>query len=438
MMKKLRALSSFFFIVIFLVMNYEAMGQFRIARKPQVLIYGNNIAAYTAAIQSAKSQLNTLWITGSNSALVPELTQNSIQIRSNENMDAGLWLDLLVASYKGSISKDSAANIVKLQTNPALLLQAIEDEIKKYGHLEVRRETIRSIKSNKSDYKIQSQSGSTWDIHSLVDASSNQDLSSLLESKGTLSNPIALPPESKLNRNGVGIWKVGNSIKKIGLHEVLNSSSNGNFLSIFKFISSQEEGIVDERERIPYLAQLGQTYGAIAAYLAFFKKDIPDIDLREIQSELLQYNALLNPVLDVNPSDSNFLAIQRISLTFNFYENSENGDVEKQPLFHPEKTVKIENLANELKEYYSRSQIWLLDNHEGPLYMEKFIKLIQQLSQKGKEVEGQIQKAWTQKYKFDGEFSLRNEVTHRQFAVIMDDFCKPFEIKIGLQGQVLR
>lgn len=423
-MRKLQKVFPIAFFCIICLLPWNLSGQTRNIRKPQVLVYGNNIAAYTAAIQSAKSNLTTIWITGSEEILVPELTKESLLIESNHNMDAGIWLQLLQNSYKGDLHKDSVALIVKGQTNPVLLLQAMEDEIKKYPHLHLlHRENLTQIKKNKSDFKITTQKGQSWDVFSIIDASESQNLSQFLPASTTFNKDTNNP---KKYRTSVGVIETSQMFNFIPLDHVIPISDNGNFLSIFQ----------NEELKIPFLAQIGQTYGALAAYMSFFKKDLKEIDIREVQSELLQYQAILLPFTDIPPTDPNFIAIQKIGLTFDYHQDK-NANTSNS-LFHPEKTVEIKEIASDLREYYSRSQIWLYENPEGFLIMEDFISLIQQLSQKGKEVEGQIRNAWHTKYHFSGEFSLNQEVTHRQFAVIFDDYCKPFEIKIGLKGQVLR
>lgn len=62
--------------------------------RPQVLVYGYGVDAYAAAVQSALSNLNTVWVVNGD-RVMPELTTEPVSITRNDHLDAGIWANLL-------------------------------------------------------------------------------------------------------------------------------------------------------------------------------------------------------------------------------------------------------------------------------------------------------------------------------------------------------
>ena len=87
------------------------------AKKPEVLIYGSGIEAYTAAIQSAKSNLNTVWVWEAGISVRDGLSELPQAIDTDHQLDAGIWADLLAGAKRHKQRSDSVSAQVKQRLN---------------------------------------------------------------------------------------------------------------------------------------------------------------------------------------------------------------------------------------------------------------------------------------------------------------------------------
>src|SRR3546814_18037629 len=104
-------------------------------KRPQVLVYGYGADAYAAAIQSAMSNLNTVWVVNGE-RLVPELTSEFVSLTNNAHLDAGIWAKLLAGTKKEKPS-DSLSAAVKRRINPKLIQNAMDSVLKSFPNLTV-------------------------------------------------------------------------------------------------------------------------------------------------------------------------------------------------------------------------------------------------------------------------------------------------------------
>src|SRR5690606_38279403 len=104
-------------------------------KRPQVLVYGYGADAYAAAVQSAMSNLNTVWVVNGDRAL-PELTSEFISLTNNAHLDAGIWAGLLAGTKKEKPS-DSLSSAVKRRINPQLIQNAMDSVLKSLANLTV-------------------------------------------------------------------------------------------------------------------------------------------------------------------------------------------------------------------------------------------------------------------------------------------------------------
>ena len=137
---------SFLIITVFLIPNL-LMAQ---GKKPEVLIYGNGIDAYTAAIQSAKSRLNTVWVF-EEANLREVINFSSGNLENHTDLNSGIWADLLAAAMGSESRNDSLAAAALRPLNPQLILNAMEEEIKMHPHLNlIAHSKLRSAKKSSS------------------------------------------------------------------------------------------------------------------------------------------------------------------------------------------------------------------------------------------------------------------------------------------------
>lgn len=417
------------------------------SKKPQVLVYGNSIAAYTAAIQSAKSGLNTVWVTGGEThELVPELFGQNINQIHSARLDAGIWRQLLLGSYKGTGTPDSILLKVKSSINPALLRNSLNEQLTGLPNLQiVYKQGIRKLTHSRKTWTLEMEDGTKWKVRTIIDASQRVELTALAQIASENRLNLGLqemqrpenPAWAKTSVAAASLPALPELVIPLGQ---LVPQDSSNFYPIYSWQWIRDLQQQSGEEGLAAMANIGQSVGAIAGFSAFFKVNNNKLDVRQIQGELLQYGAILLPYLDVSISDPNWKAIQRTGLSGLFGDPFDEtvAFADSGIYFNPDKTVRIEDISPALKQLYSRSQIWLVDNPSGILTMGQLLELIKQIAQKGTELEDQVKKAWTRKYQWEGELQLDSAVTKKQVAVLFDEFCKPFEIKVGFQGQVIR
>src|SRR5690606_22137974 len=106
------------------------------SKRPQVLVYGSGVDAYAAALQSAKSNLNTIWILEGDQ-LAPELTGQPTTVTSGLNLDAGLWAGFLAKTLNHEHSSDSLSAVAKRRINPQIARNVIDSSLKAVHNLTI-------------------------------------------------------------------------------------------------------------------------------------------------------------------------------------------------------------------------------------------------------------------------------------------------------------
>lgn len=418
-------------------------------KRPEVLIFGNGIDAYTAALQSAKSRLNTVWINEAPSLSIGlDLPSNTIE--GHQQLHSGIWADLLAASMGSDTRNDSLAAVATNPLNPQLILNAMEEEMKKYPHLLLLTNAqVRSAKKTSSRWEIVLTDRQRFKVRAVVDASADGQLARLAGLQ-SLTNALDIDdPSSResqsgvLGRTSVAVSDLGKPLPyRVPLSLFIQQAPQGRKgdlrgQNIFFTRNNPtiSELLTGTREDIPLLSHLGQAAGAAAGYVAFFKTTSEKIEVRQAQGELLQYGARLVPYQDVKMQDPNFAAIQRIGLTGLFPGTT---DTTGNFNFDPTKEVLVEELKPILQALYSRSQIWFEEHVDERLTLGDILSLIKYISHRGNELEAQVTRNWQRKYKFQEDFNLQSPATRIQVAVLLDEFCKPFDVRVDLQGRITR
>src|SRR5690606_16636332 len=138
------------YTILWLVLSFPVIGWCQ-NKRPEVLIYGAGADSYAAALQSARSNLNTVWILDDNQ-IVPELTTQSTVITSGENLDAGLWAELLAGTLRSEKVGDSLSAIAKKRINPRIVQNVMDSTIKATRNLTVIREAKVTSVRKKGQY----------------------------------------------------------------------------------------------------------------------------------------------------------------------------------------------------------------------------------------------------------------------------------------------
>ncbi|NGM60807.1 FAD-dependent oxidoreductase [Sphingobacterium sp. SGG-5] len=397
--------------------------------KPALLVYGSNIEAFTAAIQSARSNVPTLWIMGTH-RLVEELTLRPLKITANQGLDGGIWMDLLMASALNDGVSDSLAQAVKKGVNPTLMLHAMERMMGKEKQLTVlRNERVASLERNKHDWAVVLENGKKYDVRAIVDASPDGELANEVVKSQVSLGTVTLRKASVLTpkevRTTVAVGEYRDSCYTLLVKDILSQ----NFQELF-FTKSLMPAT--DTESIPLRAHIGQAVGALVAYCAFFKTTADKVDVRKLQTELMGFGARLLPWKDVSVKDPNYAVIQNGYLA-TILEGKEGNQ-----LFDRKDSVAVDSVKSIFNQLYSRSQLWFLDNTADYFTLKDLLSFVKFVSFRGNEVDEQVQKDWEKRLKFEGEYDLARTVTRYEFLVLVDKYANPCAKAVTVGGDIIR
>ncbi len=401
------------------------------AKKPQVLVYGSDLLAFSAAVQSAKSSVPTIWLVDGEQ-LMPEFSGGQVQIESMTHTDGGIWMEILMEMALAKSPDDSLATVVKREMNPRLFQNAVDKIVRKLPQLTViRGEDVLSIKRRKRDWEIQVSSKHKHLIRCIVDASRQQALYKLAAISWD-NNIRPMQPLGTLSlaqvRTLVAAGEIGGSLYGIQLENIFAGEKEGFF--DFRGVT---ELLQDDLALSPFRAAVGQAVGATAAYLAFFKTSADKVDVRKLQTELMTYKGRILPYQDVPISDIHFYALQRFGLA----SVLPNLHKDEGFRFQKDEHVSFKEVEPIFDRLYSRSQLWFLDNKGDYFQWKDFLSLIKFVGLRGDEISQQIEKEWSARLKFEGSFDEEAFVSRYQFAIIMDKYANPYVKAVNQQGDFI-
>ncbi len=398
--------------------------------KPTLLVYGSNIEAFTAAIQSARSNVPTLWVMGTHQ-LIEELTSAPLKITANQGLDGGIWMDLLMATALNKGENDSLAQVIKTDINPTLMLHAIERIIGQETQLTVlRSEEIVSLERNKRDWTVVLGGNKKYAVRAIVDTSPDGMLATKVVKSEVALEQLALRRTEGLTPNEIrttaALGEYGDTCYTVLIKDILSQ----NFQELFftKSLVPATEGA----ETIPFRAHVGQAVGALAAYCAFFKTSGDKVDVRKLQNELMTFGARLLPWKDVSLQDPNYVAIQKGYLATILAGKEGNRILDRAD------SVRVESIKPIFNQLYSRSQLWFLDNTVDYFTLKDLLSFVKFVSFRGNEVEGQVQKDWTKRLKFEGEYDLAHTVNRYEFLTLVDKYANPYAKAVTVEGDIVR
>lgn len=428
----------FFFLCV--VLPFFGWSQ---SKRPQVLVYGSGADAYAAALQSAMSNLNTVWIL-EDEQIAPELTGGPTTIASGANLDAGVWADFLAKTLNHEHASDSLSAIAKKRINPQIALNVIDSSLSATDNLTVIEDAaLVEIRKRRNDWQVTLANRERFRIRAVIDASADARLFQLAYGATDSINTRAVVETAYFqtmdydvrSRTGVAVGHFGTHAYTLPLAALVPADDSNFFLT--RTVPTLQPLLIGSSEDIPLLMHIGQAVGAAASYTAFFKTTSDKLDVRKVQGELLQYGARLMPFADVPIDDENFASIQRIGATglLKGITDVVSGNL----LFNPGAPVLAEEIKPVLNQLFSRSQIWFIDHAEvDTLRLTDLFSLIKYIGQRGDELEEQVAKGWSRTFHLEGEFDDARLATRRLVAVLLDAYCRPFDVSVGLTGVIQR
>lgn len=399
------------------------------ATKIDVVVVGNTTEAISAGIQAARSGVKTVLVTEAN-ILNPTLTADDIQILEK------IQNHFTFKNKQRSSLKDSLlpSNLNLIQSSK--LIKGITDTVK---NLKILLNTsIKSIEKSRKGWELKTSTGQELKTQLVIDATQNLTVARMLKIQ-TDSTLVKIFPQSTLQPQSDKLYRTsaGNG------YYILNNVTTKYVIPVGILIPANTENFIaiprnTKTNFRPVSMSIGQAAGATAAYCAFFNTSTDKLNVRMIQGELLSFEAPLVSFGDIKDNDPNRLALQNIGLTGLLRFNMIKSHNQDQLSFNPDALISASELKLPMKEYYTRSQIWFADNNPEQLTIGNVITLIMYSATRGKELKGEIEKAWKGSFKFSSSFDEKRPITRREFAVLANAYLQPFTRRVDINGNLLK
>ncbi|RCL69628.1 MAG: FAD-dependent oxidoreductase [Cryomorphaceae bacterium] len=206
------------------------------------------------------------------------------------------------------------------------------------------------------------------------------------------------------------------------------SKKTSNFLVAEKSISVSN--LVNGTTRLqPVVLQVGQIAGLIASESIKNNISTNEIDIRDIQTKILNNGGYIQPYLDVEKNHPFFKAYQRIGSTGILRATGLNIGWSNQTWFYPERSIVLDQLLKNLGNYYDLNKNPLSDLRTKTIF--KWISLVQ-----NQEIKNQ-QKIWNALGL--SNFNSDRKINRGEFAIILDYFLNPFNnFKVDIKGNIIK
>lgn len=370
--------------------------------KTDVLVIGNGDAAYFAAFQSFKSGVKTILLT----------QKEQLTLENKPKRLLSFYQSFLKRETENAKSlnlpkpKKDKKNPQKIAVDSTLLLNVINNSV----YSEIKR------------------SGNGWEAKLNKDVSIRAKVLVMADAPDKL---IAALKISTLNPAKLVHLNYAENIYRTSIAS--NTATGADFLSLYNLLIPDQENLI-------YISanslETGPAAGATAAYAAFFETKTSLANLKRIQGELLSYKHALMPFEDISPVDSNWLAIQKVGITGIIKAELKQG----KAFFNPEKEVSYDEIRQPIKDYYYKAQIWFDDHQDVPINLENTVAMVSYVGNKSADAtKAELQKKWNKSYRFSSAYDLKKVLTRREFAVIINDYLKPFDdVNVDKTGRVIR
>nr|WP_068889727.1 hypothetical protein [Pedobacter panaciterrae] len=378
--------------------------------KTGVLVIGNGSGAVAASIQSSVSGAKTVLLLPGE-GFDAELTSG--------NLSSGIERQLISALKISDQSKEVQEKTFKDNAKVNAALKAWADTIKNLTI--IKNASWLKLKRSGSGWSVQLSDGKTVKAIALVNADRTGKVNAAIPVQSVTKPWHLLTYDNNLYRTSIAA----------GQHAE-NTSANLLFLS--DLLIPEQDNFVVLNSGIESIAA-GQAAGAVAAYAAFFKKKTSQAPLKEIQGELIKYQLSPMPFADIKPTDTNWKAIQFLGLSGFLKTNIVNGVAN----FESERTVLTSEIREPIKEFYYKAQIWFDEHKESQMTLGSTLSLVCYVGGKSpKNTEDEIKKNWKTVYKFKTEYDPKRNITRREFAVLVNEYLKPFGVNTDKTGRILR
>lgn len=383
-----------FIVLVGVLMCNSVYGQ---TTKAGVLVIGNGGAAVGAGIQSAVSGAKTVVLTQN---------QGFELSAANKNLSSGIEQELSFRALAGTTNTGSKS-----------ILDAWVDTVKNLTV--IKNAGWIKLKRSGSGWAATLSDGRTIKAKVLVNADGTGKVNDALLIKNQVAPWLPFNYENNIYRTSLAAGQVVNG-------------ATANVLTWAQLLLPDQDNFVMVGTE-SMLA--GQAAGATASYAAFFDTKTSKANLKLIQGELIKYKLSLVPFADVNNKDSNWKAIQFIGLAGFLKAKIMDG----KAYFMPDQPVLREEIKEPVKEYYYKAQIWFEDYMDAEMTIGATLDLVCKVGNVNMESTlAQVKKRWKTSYAFSTELDLKRVITRREFAVLANEYLKPYAVNLDKTGRVVR
>ena len=178
----------------------------------------------------------------------------------------------------------------------------------------------------------------------------------------------------------------------------------------------------------PCVLLTGQAAGVVAALSAKNKQLVREVNIHAVQQALLNARAYLMPLIDVNPDDREFQAIQRVAVSGILKAKGESFQWANRSWFYPDSTVTV-NVFSEGLRTIDSNFVTAQDN--SVLTLQKAEDLLSKFLRR--DVKSEFLEVWKSRITHNPDENL--PLTRRELSVLADELIRPFETrKVGFDG----
>ncbi|MEJ5964061.1 FAD-dependent oxidoreductase [Pedobacter immunditicola] len=182
----------------------------------------------------------------------------------------------------------------------------------------------------------------------------------------------------------------------------------------------------------PVVLGIGQAAGALAAIAIQKSIDPENVNVRDVQTALLNSNAYLMPFIDVKPQDSNFKAIQRIGTTGILKGTGISYKWANQMWFYPHHFISEADFVSGMRLYYP--QLADLAASGKDLDIGFFNEV---LAKAGSPKDRSTILKDLHQLQEENNQTKSNTIKRGELAVLLDRYLHPFDRQIDFNGDLL-
>lgn len=182
----------------------------------------------------------------------------------------------------------------------------------------------------------------------------------------------------------------------------------------------------------PVVLTIGQAAGALAAVAIKNNLQPAQVNIREVQTALLESKAYLMPFIDVKPQDKDFITLQKIGATGILRGTGIAYKWANQTWFYPEQPVNEYTLVEGFKSFYPAMADLspsgkLVDAGFTVKLLSSILKREISIPELSKVINDRISKQ---------ELNAETVLSRRTLSVLIDHFLNPFAKEIDFNGSI--